>query len=203
MLKKSIICGSLIAASGILVAWPGNAQLAQSFLTQGFAGKQKVRRMTQRELAALLQQIPDTSEPLSAQNYDSALGKRLADYARRHISGTRWNCYAYVARAIHAQTGPFLEGLHAYEAAEQLAKSPYFKEVRVSLKELSDLPVGAVVVWDKGKARSGHISIADGQGNEISDHVAPQMLAHYGGAGQRTFLPVNPQVKLAVNQSYF
>ena len=44
---------------------------------------------------------------------------------------------------------------------------------------------------------------ADGNGNEISDHIAPQMLAHYGGAGQRTFLPVDPQDKTFLDPDSF
>jgi hypothetical protein len=122
--------------------------------------------------------------------YNSSLGQQLAEYARSRVSGTRRYCYNYVARAIHAYLHPFLTGLHAYMAAPQLASSGFFKEVKVSSDALPHLPVGAVVVWDKGTSRSGHISIADGKGNEISDHVSPQMLAHYGGAGHRVFLPI-------------
>ncbi len=124
-------------------------------------------------------------------NYDPALGEQLARYARNHISGGRGSCYRYVARAIHATTSPFLKGYHAYMAAPHLARSPYFEEIEVDTEELVNLPAGAVVVWGKGKSRSGHISIADGRGNEISDHVSQQMLAHYGGASHRVFLPVS------------
>jgi len=125
--------------------------------------------------------------------YSTSLGQELVDFARRHTSGTRWRCYRFVARAIHAKTEPFLQGMHAYMAADQLAQSKYFKEVQVPVSELPNLPAGAVVVWGKGRSRSGHISIADGRGNEVSDHVAPQMLTHYGGASHRTFLPVQAE----------
>lgn len=122
--------------------------------------------------------------------YDPTLGEGLAKYARGHASGGQSFCYYYVARAIHAYTRPFLEGLHAYMAADLLAESKSFREVRVAAKALDKLPAGAIVVWDKGNSRSGHISIADGSGQEISDHVSRQMISHYGGAGHRVFLPV-------------
>lgn len=122
--------------------------------------------------------------------YDPGFGKRLADYARSHASGGRSNCYRYVAYTLHAHMKPFLDGMHAYMAAPYLARNPHFREVAVPATALAQLPPGAVVVWDKGNSRSGHISIADGHGKEISDHVQDQMLSHYGGAGHRVFLPV-------------
>lgn len=122
-------------------------------------------------------------------SFDQDFGLQLANTAyARHSGGTGW-CYQYVAQAIHAHLPAFLSGEHAYLAAEQLALSPAFTEIRLSPESLSALPAGAVVVWEQGRSPSGHISIADGQGREISDHVAPQMLSHYGGGGYRVFLP--------------
>ena len=123
-------------------------------------------------------------------NYDPVLGRKLASFAREHISGGSSRCYYYVARTLHAHFGPFLNGMHAYMASAYLATNPAFKEIRVPTRKLVQLPAGAIVVWDKGKSRSGHISIADGKGHEISDHISPQMLSHYGGASARVFLPV-------------
>jgi len=122
--------------------------------------------------------------------YNAELGQKLVAYARSHVSGTKWNCYRYVAYAIHAHLDDFLQGMHAYMAADHLAQNEHFKEIDVSVADLPELPAGAIVVWGKGSSRSGHISIADGQGKEISDHVSVQMLAHYGGASHRVFLPV-------------
>lgn len=122
--------------------------------------------------------------------YDPNMGHKLVEYARAHISGGSYQCYFYVARTIHSFFHPFLEGMHAYMAADYLAGNPDFKELKVPASKLGSLPAGAIVVWDKGHSVSGHISIADGKGNEISDHISPQMLSHYGGAGARVFLPV-------------
>ncbi len=126
-------------------------------------------------------------------DYNHPLGSKLAHVAKRNASGGRSNCYRYVAKAIHQTTEPFLKGMHAYMAADHLAKSKFFREVAVPAGELPNLPPGAVVVWGKGRSRSGHISIADGQGNEVSDHIGKQMVHHYGGATHRTFLPIEPQ----------
>lgn len=122
-------------------------------------------------------------ENLSAQNK----GQQLANFALQNASGGTGWCYQYVAQAIHGMYPAFLSGEHAYMAANQLAQSPNFTEVSAS--RLSALPAGAVVVWSQGSSPSGHISIADGNGQEISDHVAPQMLSHYGGGNARVFLP--------------
>lgn len=120
---------------------------------------------------------------LSAQNK----GEQLANFALQNTSGGTGWCYQYVAQAVHTVFPAFLSGEHAYMAASQLAQSPHFTEV--SAARLSALPAGAVVVWSQGSSPSGHVSIADGNGHEISDHVAPQMLSHYGGGTARVFLP--------------
>lgn len=122
--------------------------------------------------------------------FNRALGQRIAEYARSRISGGTGYCYHYVARALEAYMGHFLSGLRAYMAADQLASSGRFKEISLPSEKLPQLPAGAVVVWDKGTSASGHISIADGKGYEISDHVQPQMTHHYGGGAFRVFLPI-------------
>lgn len=122
-------------------------------------------------------------------DYDAGFGSQIASYAGSHTSGGTGWCYQYVAQAIHAYTPVFLNGGHAYLAADQLAASGLFKEVAVAASDLPALPAGAVVVWAQGSSESGHISIADGRGYEISDHTAPQMTAHYGGGSHRVFIP--------------
>lgn len=125
-----------------------------------------------------------------AGNFNQTLGQEIADFALAQAPGSTGYCYHYVAKAIHAHLPTFLSGMHAYLAADQLATSPYFKEVYVSPESLGSLPAGAVVVWSKGSSESGHISIADGRGREISDHIDLQMTHHYGGADARVFLPL-------------
>jgi hypothetical protein len=127
---------------------------------------------------------------LTLGEFDSQLGQNLAQYAISQNTGGTGYCYQYVAQAIHAHLPGFLSGNHAYLAADQLAVSPYFKEVAISPEQLTLLPAGAVVVWSQGSSESGHISIADGRGNEVSDHIGPQMRSHYGGGVARVFVPV-------------
>ena len=123
--------------------------------------------------------------------YDPAVGQALARASVRLNGGNRYSnseCYKYVADAVDMVIGKFLTGRHAYMAASQLAAKPdLFTEVPAS--GLSSLPAGAIVVWGKGNTKSGHISIALGDGQESSDFVGEQMLTHYGGAGARVFLP--------------
>ncbi|MGE3726489.1 MAG: peptidoglycan-binding domain-containing protein [Candidatus Sericytochromatia bacterium] len=157
---------------------------------------QEKHRLVQRNSSHWGLVGPETLEKLqkaAGGNYSERLGLALVQYSRARVIGTERYCYRFVAEAIHAKTAPFLEGYHAYMAADHLAKSRYFQEIYPSVKMLETLPAGAIVVWGKGNSRSGHISIADGQGNEISDHIRPQMLSHYGGAKFRVFLPVEQQ----------
>ncbi|MEC8379499.1 MAG: LysM peptidoglycan-binding domain-containing protein [Myxococcota bacterium] len=123
--------------------------------------------------------------------YDSALGNALAAASRAENGGSRYSkkrCYEYVANAVDRVIGRFLYGGHAYMAASQLAaRKDLFTEVPAS--GLSSLPAGAIVVWSQGNTESGHISISLGDGQESSDHIAPQMPSHYGGGSARVFLP--------------
>ena len=52
--------------------------------------------------------------------------------------------------------------------------------------DLVPLPAGAIVVW--GGEDGGHISIADGMGNELSDHQTKQT-TNRDGAGFSVFMP--------------
>ena len=123
--------------------------------------------------------------------YDPVLGKRLAGASMLETRGrtrSQSYCYKYVANAVDTVMGRFLTGMHAYMAASQLAARPHmFTEIPAG--NLRSLPAGAIVVWGKGTSRSGHISIAQGNGMETSDFHGKQMTYHYGGAGARVFLP--------------
>ena len=121
--------------------------------------------------------------------YNSYKGQRIASavYYEATSRGTVGWCYNAVADAVESVTGPFLWGSHAYQAADQLSNSSHFFEVW--RRDLQNLPEGSIVVWGKGNSRSGHISVALGNGQEASDHIASQMTYHYGGAPARVFLP--------------
>ena len=137
---------------------------------------------------------PDSKPiPSKEKEFNVSIGVELAQASRRENGGSRYSksdCYEYVANAVDRVMGSFLTGMHAYMAASQLAaRKDMFKEIPPT--GLSALPAGAIVVWGKGTSKSGHISIALGDGQESSDHIASQMLSHYGGAAARVFLPLN------------
>jgi len=118
-------------------------------------------------------------------------GKKLADIARAEATNGDSQgglCYRDVGRSL-AKVGINVSGASAYMAADQLAKNPKVKEVKVSQSELSKLPAGAIVVWDKGNGHEhGHISIATGDGKEASDLMRNQITNY--GTSFRVFMPV-------------
>lgn len=126
----------------------------------------------------------------SLEGFDALQGQRLAQTAAQGISGGSGYCYQYVAKTLHSHYAPFLSGRHAWMAADQLAAHPAFREIAVPPQDLPRLPAGAIVVWSQGSSQSGHISIADGRGQEISDHSTAQLTRHYGGGQPRVFIPV-------------
>ena len=124
--------------------------------------------------------------------YNEELGKRIADFAKNTLGSTGL-CLAGVHNTLLKALGvdgfslPFGSAYLATdyfrgekEGYESIAQ--HFKEVEMPLN--SDLPVGSVIIWDKGGNSSvsklgkqhGHISIylgTDENGNlkESSDHI--------------------------------
>lgn len=131
---------------------------------------------------------PTTLKALERAERSAALALQIAHKAESIASArnTVGSCYEAVAEAIESQIPPFLWGMSAWMAADQLAASPAFREI--SPPVLTQLPAGAIVVWEKGSSPHGHISVALGDGREASDHLAEQMTSHYGGGKARVFL---------------
>ena len=121
----------------------------------------------------------------------SSFGQRLAqstlDCASENTNLKRFRCFHFVKDGLEAE-GVNLQGKSAYQAAPQLARNPNFKEAKFTRDQLSELPAGAVVVWNKSaKHKNGHISVALGDGREVSDRIRPQ-IENYQSA-YRVFLP--------------
>lgn len=122
-------------------------------------------------------------------------GAALAKDAERHaVTGPGGWCFKYVRQALERAGVKGVGGASAYMAADQLAKNPKFREVKVAPKDLPKLPAGAVVVWDRGGSgasaagrQHGHISISLGDGREVSDLVRKQTTSM--GSNVRVFLP--------------
>lgn len=135
----------------------------------------------------------ESKETSSISGYSPAKGTKLAKNARRianRMRSTGW-CYKGSGNAIHQSLGIPLWGMSAYMAANQLAKSPKVKEVKLKSNDLKKLPPGAIVVWGKTPvSRHGHISVSLGGGLEASDHVTRQMTSLRGFRNFRVFVPI-------------
>lgn len=133
----------------------------------------------------------------------TAFGKRLAGFGRslaQSLGGysSLGKCYTGVGLAL-VKAGVNVTGLSAWMAADQLAKSARFREVKLPAAQLPKLPAGAVVVWDRSNDPAkrnwghgwthGHISIADGKGREMSDYIDSQRTSYYASKRFRVFLP--------------
>ena len=123
----------------------------------------------------------------------STFGQRLAqsalDSASDNTNLKRFRCYHFVKNGLEAE-GISLGGKSAYLAANQLARNPHFKETKFTREELAELPAGAVVVWNRSKKHAnGHISVALGDGREVSDRIRPQVQNY--SSTFRVFLPNN------------
>lgn len=122
----------------------------------------------------------------------SSPGERLAqstlDAASRNTNLRKMRCFKFVKEGLAAE-GVELSGKSAYMAAPQLARNPQFQEMKgVRPNQLSELPAGAVVVWNRsGKHPHGHISVALGDGREVSDRIRQQIEGY--GTAVRVFIP--------------
>ena len=126
-----------------------------------------------------------TVDPSSIQG--TGWGAALAKDAAANANGPGGYCYKWVGQALRRH-GVNVSGASAYMGADQLAKNPKFREVRMNPQDLGKLPAGAVVVWNKGPGHPhGHISIALGNGKEASDKIRNQITNY--GTSVRVFLP--------------
>lgn len=176
---------------------PGSVspQVAQQSSAPATSTPQSTQQTAQSSQSQSKTKEPEKEKPKpnasGHKGYDPVLGKALARASMAETRGrtrSQSDCYKYVANAVDTAIGRFLTGMHAYMAASQLASRKHlFTEI--SAGSLTSLPAGAIVVWGKGSSRSGHISVAQGNGMETSDFHGKQMTYHYGGAGARVFLP--------------
>lgn len=141
----------------------------------------------------------------AAGTYDKEIGKRIATAAvkaKLNDNSSGHQCYAYVSDYIeHSLKTNFLTGMHAYMAADQLAKSHFFKETKATGAQLKDLPDGAIIVYPaQGGHSSGHIEVVashpkTGAKVAISDFTRPLTPSPWGNVSDakvkyRVFLPV-------------
>jgi len=185
---KTVASGEICAPNCIWSSWAVShgAQDAEQACGAGYCACVVNGNIWQ---SCTVENVNNISNENTQYSYNEYKGRLLADkaYSIAYNRNTVGRCYAAVADAIDNVIAVFLYGQHAYEAANQLANSIWFYEIYDY--NLNNLPKGAVVVWAKGTSRSGHISVSLGPGREASDHIAPQMMSHYGGGKLRVFLP--------------
>lgn len=117
--------------------------------------------------------------------------QRLAEAAAENArnTNTRGWCLREVNDSMEACGYSVNREPHAYMQADDFANRSDFTEVEPP-SDLSTLPAGAVVVWDRGNGHeSGHISVALGDGREASDHIRPQFSQSEYGTQCRVFYP--------------
>lgn len=138
--------------------------------------------------------------------YNEEEGNRLVETAKEMLAkfgSTTGLCATGVSRTIQMAYGITMggNGCDWDTNMEQLVDKGMFVEVTSnypSSNDLSSLPAGAVVCWEattgegNGGARYGHVTVADGNGGEISDHYQPNIYTSIGGRSDqyRIFIPV-------------
>lgn len=135
-------------------------------------------------------QVNNNSTTLNNAGYNEKAGKRLANIAAQNTVGFRKQCATYVKQAISkAGLGKYEYG-NAYECANILKRNPNFKEISTTGINLSNLPAGCVLVYDRGVSgysrKYGHIEITLGNGQAVSDGVTNNIRQ-----GARVFAPVS------------
>ncbi len=118
------------------------------------------------------------SELLYGAKYNKNKGEILAANVLEGLPTNRdpYNplCARYVKNAIvKSGLGPYINGNGEY-CKYILRANPNFKEVNVPGKELSKLPAGCIIVYDKfdgGYGKDGHVEITLGDGRACSDII--------------------------------
>ncbi len=138
--------------------------------------------------------------------YNSEEGQRLVDTAMdmlaKYGSSTGY-CATGVSRTMAMAYGISMggNGCDWDSNMDQLVSKGMFVEVTSeypSSGDLTSLPAGAVVCWEAttgtggGGYEYGHVTIADGNGGEISDHHASNIYQTIGGRSDtyRVYIPV-------------
>lgn len=130
------------------------------------------------------------SATLEDAGYDKTKGDKLANTAAKNTVGFTHQCATYVKNAIQNSGLGAYEYGDAYECANILERNKNFKEISTNGLDLSTLPAGCVLVYDKGVAgyssKYGHTEITLGNGQAVSDGVTNNIRQ-----GARVFVPVS------------
>ncbi len=87
-------------------------------------------------------------------------------------------CARYVKQAIRdVGLGPYINGNGEY-CKYILRANPNFKETKIAGKNLSKLPAGCIIVYDRfdaGYGKDGHVEITLGDGRACSDIITEEI----------------------------
>ena len=164
---------------------------------------------TQTEISGIEKKISALkAEALQKENavsgfgqYNAQRGEALVASANALYGSNPYStglCATGVSNAIYDAFGYRTSG-NGCDYANVLSQRDDWAEVTdsiESLDDLMDLSAGAVVSWEPYNTTSagsiyGHVYIADGEGNEISDFKAAMNNEHYmNGGGYRVFVPI-------------
>ena len=126
---------------------------------------------------------------LSEAGYNAQKGKKLAQTAKNNTKGFDGDCALYVRLALEKCGLGNGERGDGYEYASILSRNKNFKEISASGIDLSDLPAGCVLVYNRGTAgysrKYGHVEITLGNGKAASDGITNNIKQ-----GARVFVPV-------------
>ncbi len=126
--------------------------------------------------------------------YDAEKGMLLKQAAEERLK-EKGSTKGYCARGVNdvlQSVGIKISRGDAYQQADKLENNKNFKKIEgLKSSDLKNLPAGAIVVWRKTeKSPYGHISIATGDGKEISDHKQKQITSLRGDTQFQVFIPV-------------
>ena len=121
--------------------------------------------------------------------YDKEKGGALARDAANNAVGFTGYCAKYVRRALDRTGLGTGERGDGYEYASILSRNPNFKEISTDNLNLSLLPAGCILVYDRGvsgySSNAGHVEVTLGNGQAVSDGVTNHIKN-----GARVFIPV-------------
>lgn len=115
----------------------------------------------------------------------SADGRRDCPTNRRYVGGSRRQCIGAV-KSFFAKHGITIDAQRfAYRAVTGFQANENFTEVEAEMNNFRSLPDGAVIAWEKGTTRYGHVAMKIGN-KEFCDFVY-NLRTHNrrGSSGQR------------------
>lgn len=124
----------------------------------------------------------ETASPIKINGieYNKKNGERLAQRVLEGLPAERTSplCAKYVKEAIRdTGLGPYINGNGEY-CKYILRANPNFEETKIAGENLSKLPAGCIIVYDRydgGYGKDGHVEITLGDGRACSDVITEKI----------------------------